>query len=369
MEVLLFIQRWWRSIDCWVLFAVVFLFALGFLLSLTYTHALTQKLSMEQQTFFVYRHLFYLISSIILMVTLSGIPQAILNKANLIVAIVTFFLMVCTLMYASPLKGGQRWLRIFDISIQPSEMMRATFPLITAQILTRFFSQRMQIISSATPLLIIMSVLLAQPDIGMVFLMCVTYAAQLFIAIKELWLVVCVIAFPVICITLALSFSTHARARLQAFFDINDMHGGYQVSLSTKSFQSGGFLGVGPGEGTIKQNLPDMHSDFIFATIGEELGTLFCILILFLYLFIVCRTLHSSLLAKNIYIILVSTGCAMYIIAQTIVNTASVLGIIPPKGTTLPFISYGGSSLLSSAWLLGILLNVSRKHVRTQSHS
>ena len=369
MGVLLFMQRWWRSIDRFVLCAVIFLFSLGFLLSLTYTHALTQKLSIQSDTFFVYRHLFYFISSLALMITLSGIPQALLNRVNIVVAIVAFLLMVCTLMYATPLKGGQRWVRIFGMSTQPSEIIRAPFPLITAQILTRFFSQRMQIFASAVPLLIVMTVLLAQPDIGMVFLMCATYAAQLFVIIKELWIVVFVVAFPIVCITLALSFSSHARARLQAFFDASDIHGGYQVSLSTKSFQSGGLLGVGPGEGTIKHHLPDMHSDFIFATIGEELGTLFCILILFLYVFIVFRALHTSLLAKNVYVILVSTGCATYIIAQTLVNTASVLSIIPPKGTTLPFVSYGGSSLLSAAWLLGIFLNVSRKHVRTQRHS
>ena len=366
MGLLLFIQRWWRSIDRLVLCAVMFLFSLGFLLSLTYTHALTKKLSIEPHTFFVYRHLFYFISSVCLMIALSGIPQALLNRVNLAVASITFLLMIYTLMYAAPLKGGQRWLRIFDISIQPSEMMRATLPLITAQILTHFSSQRMKIISSATPLLIIMAVLLAQPDLGMIFLICATYAAQLLIAIKDLWIVITVIALPILFLTLALGFSAHARARLQAFFDTNDMHGGYQVSLSTKSFKSGGLLGVGPGEGNIKHHLPDMHSDFIFATIGEELGTLFCILILFLYFFIIFRALHTSLLAKNIYVILVTTGCAAYIIAQTMVNTASVLGIIPPKGTTLPFISYGGSSLLSSAWLLGGFLNVSRKHVRTQ---
>ena len=161
-------------------------------------------------------------------------------------------------------------------------------------------------------------------------------------------------------------FSTHARARLQAFLHGSQSNDGYQIALSTKSFQSGGLLGVGPGEGHIKQHLPDMHSDFIFATMGEELGVLFCTLILGLYALIIVRSLRKCLATKNFYITLVCVGCSMYILMQTLVNVSSVLGLIPPKGTTLPFISYGGSSLFSGAVVMGILLNVSRKHIASR---
>lgn len=366
MSFFLFLQRWWRSIDRIVLCTVIFLFSLGCVLSFTYTHALTHKLSIDQGTFFIYRHLFYFITSIILMVVLSGLPERLLTRISFLMAGCMFFLTIATLFYSPTLKGGQRWLRIFGVSVQPSEMLRAIFPFITAYTLAQFTTQKMQIALTAIPMLAAGGILLAQPDIGMVFLILLTYSAQLFVIIKNIWIFVSFISLPAISIMLALIFSAHARARLQTFLEAGATQGGYQVALSTKSFQRGGCLGVGPGEGSIKHHLPDMHSDFIFATIGEELGTLFCLFLLLVYLFIIIRALKGSLATHNTYTVLVSTGCAMYLVGQVCVNTASVLGIIPPKGTTLPFISYGGSSLLSAAWMMGIFLNVSRKHVRIQ---
>jgi len=367
MDVLLFIQRWWRSIDRLILSAAFCLFIFGLLLNLSYSHALTHRLVSQSTSLFTHKHTLCFITAIIVMLVLSGLPIRALHKACYTIAITSTILVLYSILYGTTFKGGTRWVTFGMLSLQPSEIFRATYPMITSILLTRITSPKLQIIASSIPLLGIATLLLMQPDIGMIFLMCSTYIVQLFITLRNIWVIAGITVVPVICVLTAIITSPHARARIYAFLSPANTSDSYQIALSTKCFQSGGMLGVGPGNGLIKYHLPDMHSDFIFATMGEELGALFCVLVLALYTFIVLRTLYTCLGTRDQYTILICAGYATHIAAQTLLNTASVLNLIPPKGTTLPCISYGGSSLLSIAWVIGSILNTSRHHIHPRT--
>ncbi|MCY4413524.1 MAG: FtsW/RodA/SpoVE family cell cycle protein [Alphaproteobacteria bacterium] len=366
MSPILMMQRWWRSIDRLTFFSTLFLFILGALLSFTYSSSLATKLNISDPLLLTKRHIIHCTLALLVMIVCSGIPDTLLLRLNQIGWFIGFALILLTFVKGTAFKGAQRWLSFGFFSFQPAEIIRATFPVFTAWILTQTYQgERNKIIFSFIPTLLASSCLLMQPDIGMAFLICVTYFAQLIFIMRRLTSVVIAFLLPTIIIGTTLMFSAHSRARIKGFLEGGSSEK-YQVTQSIRSLQTGGMLGVGPGDGTIKQHLPDMHSDFILGVIGEELGVLFCIFVFVIYFFIASRALIAGLSTQNLYIMFISVGCAIYIVSQAFVNASSALGLIPPKGTTLPFISYGGTSLIAAGWVMGALLNVSRRHVQSR---
>ena len=206
---------------------------------------------------------------------------------------------------------------------------------------------------------VICGLIILQPDFGMTFLISVTFFCQLFIAGLSMVLVI----FSLISLLMLSAFSyyyfDHIQKRVDAF--INPAADTYQIDLSLKAFKSGGLFGKGPGQGVLKERIPDANTDFIFAVAGEELGFIFCTLIVILILVIIVRFLLKLLKMRNPFEIIAVVGLTCSFGLQSLFNICSSLALIPTKGMTLPFVSYGGSSMLSSAFVFGFLLSLTRK--------
>ena len=202
------------------------------------------------------------------------------------------------------------------------------------------------------------ALLLLQPDIGMTIVMIFTWGFQLFITGIPLMIIIfLIVAFPIFMI-LSYNHFGHVKLRIDSFLDGKT----HQISKSLQSFESGGFWGKGPGEGFYKKSLPDAHSDFVFAVAAEEYGVLLCCLIVIIYGLIVFRSFLLTLRNTNLFFIICVSGLAFQFGFQSLIHMASNTDLIPTKGMTLPFLSYGGSSILASAITAGILLSLTRKN-------
>ncbi|HSO43288.1 MAG TPA: FtsW/RodA/SpoVE family cell cycle protein, partial [Rhodospirillales bacterium] len=259
-------------------------------------------------------------------------------------------------------KGATRWLSIGGLSLQPSEFLKPAFAVVSAWLISvNRLDPRFPGYIVATVLLgVCVFVLLQQPDVGMTLMVTGVYFVQLFL-----------IGLPFIVVGLlvglfagggvaAYFMYSHVRQRVDNFFDPSSGEG-YQVSRALEAFQAGGLFGRGPGEGRVKQVLPDAHSDFILAVAGEEFGVLLCLLVVALFAFVVLRGFSRTLKDENLFVVLAGSGLLAQFGMQALINMASSIHIIPPKGITLPFISYGGSSTIALAWAIGIVLALTRE--------
>jgi len=269
-------------------------------------------------------------------------------------------MLVTILLLEYEIKGSKRWLKIAGISIQPSEFIKPFFLILSAWFLSKGIEGRKTYLNILfLSFFILAGLIILQPDFGMTFLFAASFFCQLFIAGLSVFLVV--IAFFML---MALSVTSyyvfdHVQKRIIAFFDPSVDT--YQVDLSLKAFQTGGFFGKGPGQGILKEKIPDANTDFIFAVAGEELGFIFCSLIVLLIFILVFRFLFQLLKYKEPYVIIAIVGLTCSYGLQSFINIFSALALIPTTGMTLPLISYGGSSMISSAILFGFLLSLTKK--------
>jgi len=209
-------------------------------------------------------------------------------------------------------------------------------------------------------LLIVAALLMAEPDLGQTLLVCAVWGALVFLAGLSLVVVVGLLATGVAGVFFAYSELTHVRARIDRFLDPSTGDS-YQVDRAVESFRSGGWVGLGPGEGVVKRVLPDSHTDFVFAVVAEEFGILLCLLLVALFTAVTMRGLLQAVRRKDAFERLAIAGLATQIGVQAFINMGVNLRLLPAKGMTLPFISYGGSALLSAALTMGFLLALSRR--------
>jgi cell division protein FtsW len=210
--------------------------------------------------------------------------------------------------------------------------------------------------------LMVGAILKGQPDIGMLLVVSAVFFAQFFVAGMNLFLVGAVGGIGIAGAVGAYLLFPHVQSRVQRFLD-PESGDSYQVSVAMEAFANGGLLGRGPGEGRVKNVLPDAHADFVFAVAGEEFGMVICLVILGLFAFIVVRGLARLLSETDLFVMLAGTGLLTQFGLQAFVNMASTLHLIPTKGMTLPFVSYGGSSVLAIAMGMGMLLALTRRRI------
>ena len=213
---------------------------------------------------------------------------------------------------------------------------------------------------SAALCVLVVGLLALQPDIGQAFVVCSIWFTQLFIAGLSMSFVIFAVLGGLAALVAAYYVFPHVATRIDRFLD-PQAHDSYQIDKAMEAFQSGGIMGRGPGEGIVKQSLPDGHADFIFAVAGEEFGLFACMFIVAIFVFVVVRGLSRLLQDNDMFVVLAATGLIVQFALQALVNMASTLSLIPTKGMTLPFISYGGSSLLALALGMGMLLALTRR--------
>lgn len=356
-----FLAIWWRSIDRVTIFALSILMGLSVVLIATVSPAIAHRIGIYE-TYFIERHLIYLIASIVIMFIISTFEPKWIRRFAILGLIGSVFFLILVKIYGYETKGARRWINILGFSLQPSEFVKPFFSMTIAWFMSIKFKNNdfPGLELSVIIYLIIAALIATQPDFGMLITLSAVWAVQLFIAGLPLLWIIGVVFLGLIGTALAYILLPHVSARINNFLDPS-LGLNYQVSKSLKALQSGGLYGKGPGEGTIKQTLPDSHSDFIFAVAGEELGSIICFLIIFLFAFITIRALYKIKEQQDQFIILGITGIMAQFAIQSLINIGVNLNLLPTKGMTLPFVSYGGSSNLALSIGMGMFLALSKK--------
>ena len=336
----------WNSIDKLNFVLIFILGLLGVLLSFT----------VNQNFLFINRHTVFFIFGMLIILFLSQQNNKNIRRIALFGFIILIILLLSLYFFEYEVKGSKRWLRILSFSFQPSEVVKPFFIVLTAWGISQSINGKKYFLLVTFVSFIVLTLLvLLQPDLGMTILIASTFFCQLFIAGLPMMLVLYGLALILSLSVLSYFFLDHVKSRIDSFLGNADT---YQIDLSLSAFKSGGIFGKGPGQGDLKEKIPDANTDFIFAVAGEELGLIFCFIILIIILSIVIKTLLKVLKVHNPYKIIAISGLICSFGLQSLINIFSALGMIPTKGMTLPFVSYGGSSMLASSILFGFLLSL-----------
>ena len=354
--------RWWQSVDQWTLVATLGLIVMGLLLSMAASVPLADSNDMPA-FYYVHRQAIYGMISFSLIIFLSTTSLSVVRRFG----IIGFFLVVIALallpIFGTDFgKGAVRWFSLNWLTIQPSEYLKPFFVVFISWIVAGNIhsNPRAGLILSFFSMAICVSLLTMQPDLGQTVVLIGCWVLIHFI-VGVSWLFSAV--FFTFVSTVAfffIQFSNHVATRLKTFFS-NVIDPTSQMGLVEQAIHSGGFLGVGAGNGKIKWSLPDAHTDFIIAVAIEEFGLIVFIIILTLYIVILLRTLSRLLVERNPFLLLVGLGLLTIIQTQALINLGVAARLLPTKGMTLPFISYGGSSMVAMGILMGLLLNVTRR--------
>jgi len=357
--------RWWWTIDRWVLAALLALVLSGVFLSFAGSPPVADRLNLGG-FYFVKRHILLLAPSVCVMFAFSLLSPRQIRRLAFLIFFMGILALIFTIFYGTEIKGARRWFMVAGISVQASEFVKPAFAVLAAWMLAEKANhQEFPGVSISLCLLgLFVLLLLLQPDLGMTVIAVATWIGILFVAgIQLLWLGLAGGVGLTGLLATYLIFP-HVRRRIDQFLSPEGMdphHDLYQIHQSIEAFANGGFFGRGPGEGIIKKHLPDAHADFIFAVAGEEFGLLLCLALLGLFLFIILRSLARVVHDNSIFAILATAGLLIQFGLQALINMASSLHMIPTKGMTMPFISYGGCSMLALAMSMGMVLALTRK--------
>lgn len=361
------IGQWWWTVDRWALAALMLLILLGVLLIMAASPAVADQHHWSS-FHFIKKHILFLIPTLILLIGLSLLSLQDIKWFALGIFGVSLVGLVLTLLMGTEIKGATRWLELGGISIQSSEFIKPSFAVVCAWLFSKQQSEPSfpgNLISIGL-YLVVVTFLLFQPDLGMATLMTAMWFSQFFLAGLPLHWILPAGGCGIGGLFAAYFLFPHVTRRVDHFLnpDGGDKFGDrYQVNQSLEAFMNGGFLGQGPGEGTVKKYLPDAHADFIFAVAGEEFGMILCFVLVGIFAFILFRAFCRLFDENNLFVILAVTGLVVQFGSQAIINMASSLSLMPTKGMTLPFISYGGSSMLAQAIGMGLVLGLTRRRI------
>jgi cell division protein FtsW len=313
---------------------------------------------------FVRRHLAMLPLAMGVMLAVSLQPPRTIRRIAVIGFAVALALLALTFVVGAEIKGARRWINLPGLSVQPSEFIKPTFAVVAAWL---FSEQKLRPRFPGNLICILLflavaGMLIKQPDIGMAAVVAIVWFGQFFMAGLRLYWVVAGAVAGLGGLVGTYLYLPHVRSRIDHFLDPS---GGdtYQVKRSIEAFANGGLWGKGPGEGTVKDVLPDAHADFVFAVAGEEFGLVVCLVIIGLFAFIVLRGFSRLLQEGSLFVLLAATGLLVQFGLQAVINMASSLHLIPTKGMTLPFLSYGGSSMLALGLGMGMMLALTRRRL------
>lgn len=362
------LANWWWTVDRWLLAALVILIVAGMILTMAASPAVAIRIGLKNDPFhFVDRQAIAVLPAVSLMLAVSFLSPRQVRRTALIVFVVSMALIIAALLFGHEVKGSRRWI----FGVQPSEFLKPAFVVLVAWAFSEGGKRRdvpgTFLAILLWPLTIVP--LMLQPDFGQTMLVSLVWMALFFMAgLQWIW-VVGLGGLGSAGVLLAYRFVPHVRARILKFIDPSSGNGvtdTFQVDTALETIKSGHWLGKGPGEGTLKRILPDAHTDFIFAVTGEEFGLIACIALCALFAFIVVRGLLRAARSEDPFSCFASAGLVMLFGIQAAINMAVNVQLMPAKGMTLPFISYGGSSLCSVALGMGFLLAVTRRRPRSE---
>lgn len=359
------LPRWWRTIDRWTLTLVIGLFLIGILLGLAASVPLAQRNGL-QPFYYVYKQLFFGGIALIAMIVTSMMSPRMVRRLG-VLGFLAGFIAICMLpVFGTDFgKGAVRWYSLGFASFQPSEFLKPCFVVFSAWLMAASYEvggppgKRM----SFFVCIAVVGLLALQPDFGQACLTLAAWGMMYFVAGASMILMIVLGGAVILTGFYAYNSSEHFARRIDGFLN-PEVDPRTQLGYATNAIQEGGFFGVGVGEGSVKWSLPDAHTDFIIAVAAEEYGLILVLIIISLFMIITVRSLMRLMSERDIFIRLAGTGIATLFGMQAMINMGVAVRLLPAKGMTLPFVSYGGSSLVAGGIALGMLLAFTRKRAQ-----
>lgn len=354
------VAEWWWTIDRWFFAAFLILMGLGIVLSFAASPSVADRIGLSE-FHFVTRQIAFMVPAVIVMMVVSFLSPRHIRRVALLLLLLSLVLTVLTLFIGLEVKGSRRWLTVAGFSLQPSEFLKPAFVIICAWLFAEH-SRDPEIPGNLFAIILlglVVALLVAQPDLGQTMLVTATWGAMFFIAgMPWLWIIL-LGAVGVSGAFAAYTVFPHVARRINGF--LTGEGDTFQVDMGREAIIRGGWFGQGPGEGTVKRILPDSHTDFVFAVAAEEFGIVICLLIVMIFTFVVVRGLRIAMSERDDFSRLAISGLVILLGFQSIINMGVNLQLLPAKGMTLPFISYGGSSLVATAIGMGMVLALTRR--------
>ena len=357
---------WWWTIDRLMIAALGALMLAGIVLCLAASPPVAARLNLDA-FHFANRQVMFLMPAVVILLVTSLLSQRQLRRVALVVFLVSVVLVAATPYFGAEIKGARRWLVILGVNVQPSEFLKPAFVILIAWLFGES-ARRPEMPANTVALgllLLVVLLLVLQPDFGQTMLIALVWGALFFMAGMRLIWVGGLAGVAAIGLAGAYFTVPHVARRIKRFLDPSSGDT-FNIDYALESFVRGGWLGRGPGEGTVKRILPEGHTDFVFAVAAEEFGIVLCLALLALFAFIVIRALQHAIRSEDPFIRFATAGLAILFGLQSAINMAVNLHLMPAKGMTLPFISYGGSSMISLAYGMGMLLALTRERPRAE---
>ena len=361
--------NWWKNIDKTIFLLIIFLFSLGLFFSLVSTSLIASDRLDTNNYFFFFKHLAYIFIGLITLVFFSSLSEKNLFKISIYLFFITLFFLFLVPIFGTEVKGSKRWLNLFFLpQFQPIELLKPFIIIFVAAILCSEKNYNIYIKYLLTIIAIIPTglLLMMQPDIGQTLLVFLSWAILVFVSGINLLFILLFISFTILALLYMVFFIPkfiYIKSRILSFFNPDGGTHNFQSDKAIEAISSGGFFGKGIGEGTLKTRVPEAHTDYIVSVISEEFGVIAIILLLILFLFFIYSVFKKIYLEKSEKIKLVLTGAISLIIFQALIHLGVNIRLFPTTGMTLPFLSYGGSSIIGVSILSGIILNLTKRKI------
>jgi cell division protein FtsW len=362
------LNDYWRNIDKKILFSFILLFALGLFFSFSSTSSLAGERLNKNYYFFFSKHLIFVLLSLLTMFFVSFIELNFLKKTIIPIFIILLVTLALVPLVGIEVKGSKRWLSLYFFRLQPIEIIKPFFILLTASILTsdKIKTSNVSYFFSFSILLSIVILLINQPDFGQSILLIFTWISIVFISGIKLSYIFSFFTFSIAALFgILISFPEkfgYIIKRLNTFLDPSKGDS-FQSQKALDAIKQGGLKGQGMGEGILKDNVPEAHTDYIISVIAEEFGSIISILLIIIFLYIAFRIIKKTIAENDKSIKISLCGLSTLLIFQTFIHVGVNTSLLPTTGMTLPFLSYGGSSLLGSAILAGVILNYTKNRI------
>ncbi|MBE7184918.1 MAG: putative lipid II flippase FtsW [Methylobacterium mesophilicum] len=353
------VATWWWTVDRWFLAAFLALMTLGIVLSFAASPAVADRIGLPPYHF-VTRQIVFMLPALAVMIIVSFLDAKGVRRLAFATLALAMILMVVALLFGAEVKGSRRWVNLVGISIQPSEFLKPAFVIVCAWLFSEH-KRHPEIPGNLFSMLLVgavVALLIMQPDFGQTILVTATWGAMFFMAGMAWFWIILFGGVGLVGGFAAYTLLPHVAGRIDRF--MTGEGDTYQVDLGREAIIRGGWLGQGPGEGTVKRILPDSHTDFVFSVAAEEFGIILCMGLMLIFAFIVMRGLRIALKEHDDFTRFAVGGLVIQLGLQSMINMSVNLQLMPAKGMTLPLISYGGSSLIAVAISAGMILALTR---------
>ncbi len=364
-------KNYWRVVDKTIFFSFFILFILGVFFSFASTSTLAGERLNKDYYYFFSKHLIFATCSIFLMILFSWFQINFLKKILIPIFLIILTTLFLVLFFGVEAKGSKRWLDIFFFTFQPIEFLKPFFIVVIAKILSKesLITSNTSFFLSFLCLIVPCIMLLNQPDVGQTILLILSWSALVFVSgIKIIYIFILFIISILLIASLLFFFPdrfSYVFKRIEVFFDPSKGDR-FQSNKALDAIKEGGLTGQGMGEGTLKDNVPEAHTDYVISVITEEFGSIISIFLIFIFLYIAFRVVKFAIQNNDRFIKISLCGLSSLLIFQTFIHIGVNTSLLPTKGMTLPFLSYGGSSMLGSAMLAGIILNFTKKIITNE---